>query len=1116
MVSRLQFVAWSRRGIGAAPVVATAGSRRLVTTRVSVTADRQAQGAPATRQVDSAPMAILGPGDVIGVSIDQIVRRAARPDTHNLEPNHLVAIEFAHPDLPWLFSPAAAAGERLDPWLMLIVVDRSSNQVTVRPGSPNPVVVVTDPDALPDPSQAWAWAHVQVHGTDADGAKTALRGSDPVAANIRSRVLCPTRLTPDHDYIAALVPTHEAGRRVGIGLEETDAGAAFWQPDPHGLVLPVYDWWRFRTGPSGDFETLARKLKPVTGQPLKDLGERLVTIEPRAALMQRADASPDAAPDLFAPIVHRVPTAIAKNETPGPLAPGAPQPDAPAAAQASAFHRRLKELVDIVAAATDQSPIVGPPLYGQWPAVVTSLDGDPGVPDLAPLPGGAQTWIEQLNADPDLRMAAGIATQVVQHDQEPLMTDAWSQLSEVLAANARMRWSRLYASASAIMHERLSGAAAASALRTTAPAHGRVLAAPGQTVRAQMDGTTLPREAIGSVFVRVARYSVRAAARDAAPASIAATMTDAVEAMRTSAPAALPGRFTTPRTIDPAQVGQVLATPALADAMRQRLGADPQAYLQRIEAVPVDVRTIANRFEQVDLPPAAAARQSDAGHLQVRISPDQARRIGELSAVVGSPAVAPNVMLRPMVRNELVSFPHAAQQTLLLHTVGAINTLAATGVAQAGAARVDLTSSAVHIGISARGTATLNTFAKAAGIADTQALALNASDSLRTATLTNLGVTTPMLSDLVGAATDADTALLRTGFGAMAGTVTPLNAPLAVPPLATFDLNTKNAVVAALEPEAAYGKMLAYAHQNISAAVTRRPDSPFYPLMASPRFPAPLAERLKVLDEDWVLGGASKLPPNSICLLAVNWRFVEAFLAGANHEMARKLLWRGYPTDLRGTCFRQFWPAPTPDIRAMNEWTGDIGDHSDGAAQVQDPPPQAARQELAIVVIKGDLLQRYPSTLISAELGTASPDINDPQFTSDNHFGKELFRGTLGQDISYVALDIPISTLQQEIDPANPRHAWYISLLEPHDEPRFGLHELDNTQTPKNGRNGPVNGDYNKTDDWSWEGLPDPSVRHLTPNAVFAANSSSAVAGASLFLRPFRLLLRAPDYLPGE
>jgi hypothetical protein len=275
--------------------------------------------------------------------------------------------------------------------------------------------------------------------------------------------------------------------------------------------------------------------------------------------------------------------------------------------------------------------------------------------------------------------------------------------------------------------------------------------------------------------------------------------------------------------------------------------------------------------------------------------------------------------------------------------------------------------------------------------------------------------------------------------------------------------------------------------------------------MASPRFPQPLVDRLKVLDEEWVLGGVSKMPPNSICLLAVNWRFVEAFLAGANHEMARELLWRGYPTDLRGSCFRQFWRSPTPDIATMDRWFDDIGGNSEGGGQ---------RPGLTVVVIKGDLLRRYPSTLISAERGTASADANDPQFTSDNIFGQELFRGFLGVDVTYVALDIDIALLQTEVDPANRRHSWYISLLEPHDEPRFGLDEPDGKQDgdpPANTE--PAAGNFTTADDWSWQGLRPVGLRHLTADAVFAKNSS-AVVGASLFQRPFRLLLRAPDYLP--
>ena len=44
-------------------------------------------------------------------------------------------------------------------------------------------------------------------------------------------------------------------------------------------------------------------------------------------------------------------------------------------------------------------------------------------------------------------------------------------------------------------------------------------------------------------------------------------------------------------------------------------------------------------------------------------------------------------------------------------------------------------------------------------------------------------------------------------------------------------------------------------------------------------------------------------------VLRTNWAVVEAVLVGMNHEMARKLLWNGYPTDQRGTYFRTFWDA---------------------------------------------------------------------------------------------------------------------------------------------------------------------------------------------------------------
>jgi hypothetical protein len=68
-------------------------------------------------------------------------------------------------------------------------------------------------------------------------------------------------------------------------------------------------------------------------------------------------------------------------------------------------------------------------------------------------------------------------------------------------------------------------------------------------------------------------------------------------------------------------------------------------------------------------------------------------------------------------------------------------------------------------------------------------------------------------------------------------------------------------------------------------------------VMACPQFTAPLAMALKIAHPDWLLPGLGNFPDNSVTVLKADGAFVEAFLAGANHEMNREFLWRGYPTD---------------------------------------------------------------------------------------------------------------------------------------------------------------------------------------------------------------------------
>ena len=96
-------------------------------------------------------------------------------------------------------------------------------------------------------------------------------------------------------------------------------------------------------------------------------------------------------------------------------------------------------------------------------------------------------------------------------------------------------------------------------------------------------------------------------------------------------------------------------------------------------------------------------------------------------------------------------------------------------------------------------------------------------------------------------------------------------------------------------------------------------------VMASPRFPSPMYEPLRDLSQDLLLPGLQTVNPETVLGLQTNRPFVEAYMVGLNHEMGRELLWRGFPTDQRGTYFTHFWgvgdlSSAPDDITDLNTW----------------------------------------------------------------------------------------------------------------------------------------------------------------------------------------------------
>jgi hypothetical protein len=494
---------------------------------------------------------VRGPGDVIGVVASQVVRTDPVAGAVGVEPNYFAQLEFDRPDLPWLFTPAAAAGERLRPWIVLVVVDDEGPQRCIlSDGSPLPRLHVPAAAAgqLPPLASSYLWAHAQVVTPDGQTASAALDGDPRLSV---SRLICPRHLEPFTRYLAAVVPAFDVGRLAGVGDEVTDAAEAklepAWQPGGEA-VLPVYYSFHFRTGEEADFESLARRLE---GRPLPlGVGTRPLDVSRPGAGLPSFPPPAD---------VHDT-QAIAWLD--GALRPidsdALPQRD-PGAEQG--FRTSLTVLLDrptTLLRGGDADPVVAPPIYGDKHALVVELGA-----------GTPPPWVSELNLDARTRIAAGLGTQVVQARQEDLVARAWRQLGDVLAANRLLRAAQLARSGSLRVHERLKTLDAASLLAVSGPAHERVAGVAGAavTVAKAVRDSRLPDVAVEPAFRRLARPGA-VTARTAGVATLADAVVSRYVGEAFAAPVDGPDGVSSMRpaseVIGPAQASATLA--ALGDA----------------------------------------------------------------------------------------------------------------------------------------------------------------------------------------------------------------------------------------------------------------------------------------------------------------------------------------------------------------------------------------------------------------------------------------------------------------------------------------------------------------------------------------------------------------------
>jgi hypothetical protein len=544
------YAPWAQRGLIAAAdgTVDDDGVPEQSTT--TVTARLTVDGVQTPAEV---AFRLRGPADAGALAAGQIVRTDPVDGETEAEPNLFPFVEFVSPHLPWVLTPATTAGNRLIPWLVLVVIVEAD--ADLRAATSGRSAVLTAPIAqLPELTEAHAWAHVQSD----DAARPVPDVIDETPALARARLVCPRHLAPATTYLAAVVPAFEGGRLAGLGLEVDDAAITepAWdhaEADTH-VDLPVYHSWTFTTAPEPtSFEALAKRLRPVPAPPT--VGSHDLDVgEPGGGLP--AGTKPA--------VVQYRGALVAPGSTDGP-------------GVSAQLQQALRRSIDAPTPATPtgeydhltDDPVVTAPLYGGRAAgrtVLPPAPKRPGQPDAQPF------WLSELNLAPPHRGVAGLGVEAVRTTQEALMAEAWPQAAGLGTINEYLVRANAASAFGRAAHTRVlaesAGLADETVLRLTGTAHARIRSSGTSTVAGALAAhTDFARAAFTATLARVCRLGGRPARLGVVGATPLARQVDAalLDDEQVYAPLAA---LVVPR-------GSVLADAGLVDRLLVAAGGEP-------------------------------------------------------------------------------------------------------------------------------------------------------------------------------------------------------------------------------------------------------------------------------------------------------------------------------------------------------------------------------------------------------------------------------------------------------------------------------------------------------------------------------------------------------------
>jgi hypothetical protein len=1016
-VATYSFLPWLRHGI--ATTITAGDGDQTVKSRAATHVELQLAGDPVgggaeLTQALAQDIALFGPGDVVGVDARAVVRTEPRDWITNFESNYLAAVDFYDEDFPWRYTPAAPDGThlRLRPWIaLLILTDAEFQEGKNVVGRPLPYITIADAKVLPLADELWAWAHVhfnrslgatpsEIVSPDMNAVLPRVESiveNDPDAAY--SRLLSPRRLDDNTAYHAFVVPTFETGRLAGIGL------------DPGGAPFATASAWAAYNGrPQGGEYPYYYRWYFRTGTH-GDFEYLVRLLKPQ-------------------PIDHRVGTRDMDVQDPGSNLPGIVDP-------ALGGVLKLGGALRVPDADLTPEQLAERQRYEDWDEPYPhhfqrALAAFVNLPD---------DYAAQAAADANAGSGLGPA---IEDDPDPLITaplyGRWHALTQRLlterdgsqAPNDRNWVHRIGLDP----RFRVPAGFGADVVETNAEEYmnyawqqiGDVLAANSRIRRLHL-----------ATEVSTRWFDLHLVPLAAAQPERALALTAPVHS-----------RILGSSTTVAHQRAASLVPPALTSTAMRRV-VRPQGRLMRSLPFEADANP-GNLLERVNAGEVSAAPPKTVPSGVVTI--DEA-------ATAAEPPDVPKPILALLAHYPWLPWALIALGVVLLVLLAIVLPFG-VGVA---------IGVVVLAGLVALAWLLLRFEAE-----DAPALAIGEEGQTpgavdRLPHNPSFGLSEPgSAQSTPPGPTDSPVA---TRFkGALADSFELLGASASVgrrPVPIRLDLSAlTGTVVSAVDPKDTIPRR-GFASIALPDWLREQLTEDFGEVMAYPKIDLPMYQPLKAISVELFLPNINLIAPNSITLIETNQKFIEAYMSGLNHELARKLLWREYSTDQRGSYFRQFWDVRSVidteglshdalkeqlyDIPELHRWSlsSALGDHNNRQSTGE-------HGEQAVLVIRGELLKKYPTAVIYAhraeweyEADGTTPDLTEPRKLVDLTPAEEekppttkmrfpLYEAKAEPDIYFFGFDLTIPEAKGGSGkPGDDDPGWFFVIKERPGEPRFGL-----------------------------------------------------------------------------